>query len=197
MTATAPLHPGRMAILAMDFQSSILGFLPDPTSLLTGVGQSIAALRSTGGTVGFVRVGFTDAEVSAFPPYSIMGERIRAAGVKMHADAPTTAVHTLLAPQAGDIVVRKTRVGAFSTTELHAKLLSAGIDTLVLAGVHTSGAVLSTVREAHDLDYRLIVLSDGCADPEPEVHAFLVGRIFPKQATVMTTAQLIAHVQAC
>jgi hypothetical protein len=34
------------------------------------------------------------------------------------------------------------------------------------------------------------VLSDLCADPEPDVHAFLVERIFPRQAEVITRAEL-------
>lgn len=33
--------------------------------------------------------------------------------------------------------------------------------SLVLAGAHTSDVVLSTVREAPDVDYGVIVLSDG------------------------------------
>jgi hypothetical protein len=38
---------------------------------------------------------------------------------------------------------------------------------LVLAGVSTSGVVPSTVRDAVDRDFRIIVLSDGCVDPQP------------------------------
>jgi hypothetical protein len=34
------------------------------------------------------------------------------------------------------------------------------------------------------------VLSDLCADPEADVHAFLVERIFPRQAEVITSAEL-------
>jgi len=52
--------------------------------------------------------------------------------------------------------------------------------------------VLSTVVEAHDLDYRVLVLFDGCADTDPEVHAFLLDRIFPRRATVLTVADLPA-----
>ena len=46
------------------------------------------------------------------------------------------------------------------------------------------------VREAHDLDYRVIVLSDACADPDAQVHDFLVGRIFPRQALVCAASDL-------
>jgi nicotinamidase-related amidase len=65
-----------------------------------------------------------------------------------------------------------------------------GIDTLVLAGVHTSGVVLSAVRHAGDLDYRLIVVRDCCADPDAEVHAMLLDIVIAKQAAVVTAAEL-------
>lgn len=90
----------------------------------------------------------------------------------------------------GEIVVRRTRVGPFGTTDLDAQLRGRGIDTLVLAGISTSGAVLSAVRDAHGRDYRLIVVSDLCADPEPDVHHFLIERIFPRQAEVIDPATL-------
>jgi nicotinamidase-related amidase len=50
--------------------------------------------------------------------------------------------------------------------------------------------VLSTVRQASDLDYRLIVVRDCCADPDAEVHAMLLDIVIPKQAAVVTTAEL-------
>jgi nicotinamidase-related amidase len=52
--------------------------------------------------------------------------------------------------------------------------------------------VLSTVIEAHDLDYRTYVLADGCADTDAEVHAFLLEKIFPRRAEVITLAGLTA-----
>ena len=43
-----------------------------------------------------------------------------------------------------------------------------------------------TVREAADKDYRITVLSDGCADADEEVHRVLTTKVFPRQADVMT-----------
>ena len=63
-------------------------------------------------------------------------------------------------------------------------LRAGGIDHLVLAGIATSGVVLSTLRQAADLDYRLTVLADGCLDADPEVHRVLTGKVFPRQADV-------------
>jgi len=50
--------------------------------------------------------------------------------------------------------------------------------------------VLSTVRDAADRDYQVFVLADACADPGPGVHEFLTGKIFPRQAHVITSAEL-------
>jgi nicotinamidase-related amidase len=65
-------------------------------------------------------------------------------------------------------------------------LRAKSISHLVLGGVATSGIVLSTLREAFDKDYQITVLSDACADADEETDQFLKGRIFPKQADVIT-----------
>jgi hypothetical protein len=51
---------------------------------------------------------------------------------------------------------------------------------------------LSTVRHAGDLDYRLVVVRDCCADPDAEVHAMLLDIVIAKQAAIVTTAELAA-----
>jgi nicotinamidase-related amidase len=106
---------------------------------------------------------------------------------------PETEIHSAVTPQSEDIVVTKSRVGPFSTTDLDAILKSKGIDTLVLMGIRTSGVVLSTVRWAADIDYRLIVLSDCCADPDEEVHRVLIEKVllFLGQATIVTSQEFL------
>ncbi|GAA5193609.1 hypothetical protein GCM10023322_56040 [Rugosimonospora acidiphila] len=88
--------------------------------------------------------------------------------------------------------MRKTRFGAFSTTDLYASLLGQGIDTLILAGISTGGVVLSTLRHAADEDYRIYVLADAIADPDPEVHRVLLEKVFPHQADIINTEDLWA-----
>ena len=56
----------------------------------------------------------------------------------------------------------------------------------MLTGIATSGVVLSTLRQAADMDYRITVLADGCADADPEVHRVLTEKVFPRQAEVTT-----------
>jgi nicotinamidase-related amidase len=190
MSLDLRIEPQRTALLMMDYQPSILGALPDTGRLLSVARAGIDHVRSIGGRVGYVRVAFDHGDIARFPPNSMMGARIKSAGRAMHVDSPTTTVHPDLGPQPGDLVMRKVRVGAFSTTDLHAQLQAVGVENLILAGVHTSGVVLTTVREAHDLDYLVVVLSDACADPDPSVHDFLIEHIFPKQSYCTTSDSL-------
>ena len=174
----------------MDYQNGVVDMLDEPDDLLSRAANAIATVRSAGGVVGYVRVAFEDADLEAFPPTSGMGKRVGASGQALHNDSPNTAVHARVAPEDGDIVVRKVRVGAFSTTDLDAQLRERGVDTLILAGISTTGVVLSTVRDASDRDYRVLVLADATADPQPDVHEFLTERIFPRQGDVITVADL-------
>jgi nicotinamidase-related amidase len=65
------------------------------------------------------------------------------------------------------------------------------IETLILFGISTSGVVLSTLRHAADADYRLIVIKDCCADQDAEVHACLIDKVFPRQATIVSAAEFL------
>jgi nicotinamidase-related amidase len=191
MTYALPaIDPRHAALLVMDYQAGILGQLSDSEALLARAADAIAAVRRHGGQVGYVRVAFEDADLDAIPATSAMAAAVAAAGPGLHADSPATAIDPRIAPEPGDIVVRKTRVGAFSTTDLDRQLRDRGVTTLILAGISTSGVLLSTVRDAADRDYRVLVLADVSADRDPEVHAFLTTRIFPRQARVITLAEL-------
>jgi len=186
-----PLEAAHTALLVMDFQAGIVARAPQAEELVERARAAIHLVRDWGGQVGYVRVAFEDEDFDV-PDSSRMGASLRGSGQAFHADSPTTAIDERVTPEVGDVVVRKTRIGAFSTTDLHDQLQDGGVDTLVLAGISTSGVVLSTVIEAHDLDYRVYVLADGCADTDSEVHAFLLEKIFPRRAEVITLAELPA-----
>ncbi|MFD5267577.1 cysteine hydrolase [Streptomyces sp. NPDC058335] len=186
------LDPARTALLVMDCQPAILALLPeggDREALPARLEGAVAAVRAGGGTVAYVRVGFTEADWDAIPAANKSFAPL-ARHRLMHHEDPVTAVHERLAPQDGDIVVRKVRHGGLSTTDLDERLREREITTLVVSGLSTSGAVLSTVVDAADRDYLLYVLSDGVADPDPEVHDLLLHRVFPSRAHVIDTARL-------
>lgn len=183
------LDPARTALLVMDYQPGIIGRLADPDAQLDRAVASLEVARRHGAHVGYVRVAFTDDDFASVPPHSSFATIASDRSGAFHADAPGTQIDPRVAPTDADIVVRKRRIGALSTTDLHEQLQARGVDTLVLAGLSTSGVVLSTVRDAADRDYRLVVLSDATADPDEEVHRFLIERILPRQATIATTQE--------
>ena len=187
---TGRIEAARAALLVMDYQRGIVQRIADD-ALVERTGATVAAARAADGHVGWVRVAFTDSDVEAIPSTSVFAQMTTPERrAEMHAEAAATQIDERLSPQPHDASVRKLRVGAFTTTDLAEQLAARGVDTLVLAGISTSGVVLSTVREAMDRDYRIVVLRDGCADPDPEVHDFLMDRIYPRYASVITTEEL-------
>ena len=190
MDETTPrIDPAHSALLVMDYQAAILGSFGGSDELLERAVAAIRTTRAYGVHIGYVRVAFDDADFAAVPQTN-RSFSLAAVARRMHNEAPESAIHDAVAPELGDILVRKTRVGAFSTTDLDGQLRGRQIDTLILAGVATGGVVLSTVRDAADRDYRVYVLEDACADRDLEVHDLLMRKVFPRQAYVVSTADL-------
>ncbi|MEV6013516.1 cysteine hydrolase [Streptomyces sp. NPDC051976] len=198
MSIDPVLDPTHTALLVMDYQPAILAFVPegeDRNALLGRVEGAIADVRANGGTIAYVRVGFTEADWDAIPISNKSFAPLAQHHV-MHHEDPAAAIHERLAPQDGDIIVRKIRYGSMSTTDLDQQLRERGITTLVVSGISTSGVVLSTVIDAADRDYQLYVLSDGVADPDTEVHNVLLHRVFPSRAHIIDTTELRALFRA-
>ncbi len=133
---------------------------------------------------------FTPADYAAVPVHNVIFSQLASRPGALDDDAPATAVDARVAPEPDDKVVRKTRVSAFARTDLDAWLRDLAIDTLILAGISTSGVILSTVCDAADRDYRLVVLADACADRDPEIQDLLINRVFPQRAKVITSGEL-------
>ncbi len=174
----------------MDCQNGILAAYAEASpDLLKNAGAVLHAARSAELKVVYVKVAFRPGfpEIGSrnalFRKDSPMASRLR--------EGPETEIHPHIAPQEGDVVVVKRRVSAFAGSDLELILRANDIDTLVLFGVATSGVVLSTLRQAADADYRLVVISDCCADRDPAVHSCLMEKVFPRQATLATSAEVI------
>ncbi|MEV7391362.1 cysteine hydrolase [Streptomyces sp. NPDC091215] len=192
---TPALDPGRTALLLMDLQHSLLAALPEPELILERAQRAQRAALAAGIREIHVRVAFTPEDHAAVPAHNKAFAPVAEAGA-LSAARPENDVHPLLREGEPAHTVTKTRVGAFSTTSLDPFLREQGIDTLVLAGIFTSGVVLSTVREAADRDYRLLVLDDVCADPDPQLHRTLMESVLPTQADIFGVAAFEAAADA-
>jgi nicotinamidase-related amidase len=181
----------RPVLLLMDFQHGLVERLGVP-SVVGAADRAAQAARAAGLPVMFVRVGFRPGYPEVAEANATFSAVTAQAGDAYTQDHPATQIHAALAPQDGEPVIVKRRVSAFSGSDLDVLLRAAGADALVLAGISTSGVVLSTLRQAADLDYRLTVLADACADPDAEVHRVLTEKVFPRQALVTTADEWIA-----
>jgi nicotinamidase-related amidase len=170
------------ALLVMDVQAGIVARIADPGNLLNNINAGVEAARKKGITIIYVTVQFR----KGFPEISSNNKSFNAIKSVPGFDSEEfTTIHPAIVPATGDIHVIKRRVSAFAGSDLEVILRGQNIDHLILAGISTSGVVLSTVREAADKDYKLTVLEDCCADGDAEIHNVLMKKVFPRQADVL------------
>lgn len=182
------LDPKKTALLTLDLQKGILGFVPGAEAILPQASQAVEFARKKQFQIIHVGLGFS-AGHPEIPDTDSRFNRVKQANLFVQG-TPSAEFHGSIA-RPEDLVVYKQRVGAFSENHLHLILRSRGIENLVFFGISTSGITLSTLRRAFDLDFRCVVLQDACFDPDSEVHRFLTGKVFPAQATVLTVEAFI------
>ncbi len=193
---TLSLDRQHTALLIADFYGAILSTLPHATDrqVVEKTQRLQRAARDAGLFVCYCATVFR-------PGYVEISERNKTFRERKHSGQPPMSdpvqlIHPAVLPTPGEVVVGKHRVNALYGTALDLILRANGIDTLIILGYATSGVVLSTVRYAADLDYRLLAVEECCADQDPAVHDFLTERIFPRQAEVVTVADVMQALRA-
>ena len=191
MKSELTINPEKTALLVMDYENDIIGMLAGNTksALIERANTIIQAARQAKIQVIYVAVRFREGYPEVNPQNKLFSS-LKQTG-RLVEGTRGAEIDSRVAPQPGDIVVTKRRVGAFSTTDLESILRAKGINNLVLFGFSTSGVVLSTVRWAADMDYSIAVVSDLCADRDPEVNRVLMEKVFPWQATVVTSEEFL------
>jgi len=96
-----------------------------------------------------------------------------------------------LEPDAGEVVVVKQYASAFFGTSLAPTLHAAKVDTVVLAGVSTSGCVRATAMDALNSGFHPQVVRQACADRTPEVHESNLTDLDAKYADVIDLAEAL------
>ena len=185
----------KTALLVMDLQNGIIGRFTGDPNFLQRVQGVITGARKAGMPIIYVVVKFRE-QYPEVSPRNKAFDLIKSGNFPMQESDQTTEIHSSIAPQGNDIVVTKRRVSAFAGSDLDVVLRAQEIDHMILTGIATSGVVLSTLRTAADMDYRISVLSDCCCDQDEEVHRVLTEKVFPRQADVMTAGRLVAATPA-
>jgi nicotinamidase-related amidase len=184
------LDPKKTALLTLDLQKGIFGFVSGSEAIIPKAAQAVEFGRKQHYQIIHVGLGFSEGHPEISDADSPL-KRVKQNNLFVKG-TPSAEFHGAIA-RPDELVVYKQRISAFSENHLHLILRSRGIENLVLFGISTSGITLSTLRRAFDLDYRCIVIKDACFDADQEVHRVLTEKIFPTQATVTTADVFIAE----
>ena len=185
------IEPQRCCLVIADYYVNAVDRVPHATSrdCIAKVSALRASLSARGAFVCYTATAFR----TGFPEISarnkLFSERLQSGQLRTYDAAKV--IHAGVRGGEDDVLVSKRRVSALHGTDLDILLKAHDIRTLIICGYSSSGVVLSTVRQAADMDYEILLVEDCCIDNVPEVHDFLFQKIFPTQATIVTAADLL------
>ena len=100
-----------------------------------------------------------------------------------------------LEPRPDEVVVIKQYASAFFGTSLAATLTATGVDTLVIAGVSTSGCVRASATDAMQHGFRPIVVGEACGDRTPAIHQANLADLQAKYADLASVAEAVGRLE--
>ena len=186
------IEPARTALLPLDLQHDNIAATPGikDRQVLEKIARLLEAARRRQLRVihitASVRRDYLD-----MPKASALWLKLRESKTLI-AGTPGAEIHPLAAPRPDELVINKTCVDPFLTTNLGQALVNFDVNTLVLVGLWTNYVVEATARHAADVGYRVIVVRDCCASNNDENHEFAMTRILPTIATVADLGDVLA-----
>lgn len=157
-----------------------------------GAAALLAEARRAGIAVAHTRVAYAADGADGGIFYRKVGAlRVFAEG----ADPALQAFDPALVPLPGETVVVKQYASAFFGTSLASTLRVAGVDTLLIAGVSTSGCIRATAVDACQNGFIPLVVSDAVGDRDRRVHEANLFDIGAKYADVVTLSEACAHLR--
>jgi nicotinamidase-related amidase len=117
--------------------------------------------------------------------------RHRAFGLVTSVDSEDSEILPSIALEAGDILLTKTGSSVFTSTNFEHLLRNMGRSILVVSGIFTNSCVEGTVRDAGDLDFRVLVAEDACAAMSPSGHAKALDYIDANFCHVRSTGEIV------
>ncbi len=183
-------HDGMLsaaAVVVIDMQADFLlpgGYLASMgydlagvRAAIPGVQRVLKAARSAGLMVLHTRQAYRP-DLADLPPHKAF--RSRRGGAPIGSDGPLgrflirgepgAAIIDDVAPEPGEPIVDKSANGAFCGTDLASILSVRRVRSLIVCGITTDVCVHSTLREANDLGYECLLVSDACGSGDAEAH---------------------------
>lgn len=199
------LDMAQTALIVVDMQNAFAtkgGMFDLAGHDISGAGPVVAlhkrllpVVRAAGVQVIYLQMSFkpdlSDAGDPASPAYHkelalrMMRVRPELAGKLLIDGSWDAQIVDAIAPQEGDIVIRKSRYNGFTGTDLDAILKARGIRHLLFTGIATNICVESTARNAFFNEYWPILISDAMNHAGPE---------FTRQATLWNFENVLGWV---
>ncbi len=201
----ADLVPARTALVVIDLQHAFMNeavghaVVPAARDIVPAVNRLAAALRAAGGGVFWIRMTHDQRcldEWSVAHQMALPGMREK----RIAALSEGGLGHQLwpeLEIRPEDEIVNKYRYSAFmpGTSDLPDRLRRRGFDTVLITGTVTNVCCESSARDAHMLNFRTIMVSDGNAANTPDEHDASLSAFYNIFGDVMDTDMIIGLVR--
>ncbi|MGY1743236.1 MULTISPECIES: cysteine hydrolase family protein [unclassified Blastococcus] len=148
---------------------------------------AMRAVRDRGGLVVALRIAFAPDHSDLEPTLPLL-QMVAQAGCLAEGTRGAQLVEKLEIDPS-DVVLTHRRPGPFTGSDLADRLTERGIETVVVCGVATNASVEGAVRQAADLGFRVVVLTDATSAADAGSHEASLASM-GLFATPMTVAEL-------
>ena len=168
------VQPSRCGLIVYDMQAGIVPQISSGLEIQDRCVQLLSAARHAGLRVFHTRHFF-------LPPAAAGVAQLRRSMVWQRKEepqetkcfiphgSPAFQIVPQLEPREGEVVVDKITMSAFEGTFLNLAMRDAGIDSFLIVGIALEIGIEPTVRQALDLNYLPIVVSDACGSKTEEL----------------------------
>ena len=165
--------PQRLALIVYDMQVGILRQIKDPNQIVGKVSQVLAAARSAGVRVFFMRHMSLPKELMGTFAYrmAMAWQRVddpEAVTPWFLRDSPGFAITPELAPRPSEAIFDKLTMSALEGTPLSIALRDCGITAIALVGLAMEIGIGPTARHAADLGIIPVIVTDACGSGHAE-----------------------------
>ena len=164
------INPHSTALVVIDLDAATVPRDPAAKAMIPTVNRLALAVRRAGGLVAWVR-----SRMDKMPRHfaAILGDELAAKYFhEGHAGGPGSALWHELHPEPADVFAVKSGASAFfpGKCDLKEQLDARRIDTILIAGTVTNICCESSARDAAELEYKVILVSDALAGHAHGLH---------------------------
>ena len=200
------INPLTSALVVIDMQNAFCKpgapvEVPLSRDIVPNINRLAASLRKLGGDVIWIISEFSHhggvSEWENFFTHIVASEVRERTMAYMEPGAEGTLLWHELERKDSDIRLVKNRYSCLapSASQLERVLRSRGVDTLLIAGTKTNVCCETTARDAFDMDFKVVLLSDCCAALSDREHQATMESIIQQFGDVMTTDEILDCMQ--